>query len=160
MTHQRETQVRWRSEGRCIICGDPAVPAKRKTADGLSGHCRKHLDAVRDRATAKRDLARRKPVRRGNAKLTLRVLNGHSKDCQPGPVGGRWKVRSRDFAALMPDDARAGGLIPIHRRSSWGDKRGESYRFVLLVCNSTVGCPASALVRLEDIEFAAERILD
>jgi hypothetical protein len=91
-----------------------------------------------------------KNIRRGHAKLLVHVLNPHSKDCRPGPVGGRWKV----------DCDRVHELIPFHRRSYRGDHRGESWKFLLLRCNSMPGCPASALVRLEDIEFAAENILD
>ena len=166
MSRQRDIQKGFRAEGRCITCGEPAVPSnpksKRKSKDGLSPYCQKHLDAMNARARARNATRQiRKPaVRTGDAKLTMRMLNSHSKDCKPERQGWRWHIRARDFAALLPESSRAHGLIPVHKRSFWGDMRGDGYRFVLLVCNSTLDCPASALVRLEDIEFAAEGILD
>jgi len=150
MTHQRATQKRYQAEGRCITCGKPAGPAKRK--EGKSLYCVEHREAMNARARRRYDSGRvRKPaVRTVDAKLTMRVLNSHSKNCKPARAGWRWKV----------DGDRAHELIPFFRRSFFGDMRGDGWRFILLVCNSTIGCPASALVRLEDIELAAEGVLD
>ncbi len=156
MSRQRDIQKGFRAEGRCIICGVPAVPtnpkSKRKSKDGLSPYCQKHLDAMNARARARNATRQvRKPaVRHVETNLMMRLLNSHPKDCKPERPGWRWKI----------DGDRAHELIPFCRRSFFGDMRGDGYRFILLVCNSTLRCPGSALVRLEDIEFAAERILD
>jgi hypothetical protein len=92
-----------------------------------------------------------KNIQRGSANLTVRVLSPHSKHCQrDAPFGGKWKI----------DRDRNHELIPFHRRSFWGDHRGAGWNFMLLRCNSAIDCRASAFVRLEDIEFGVELILE
>lgn len=91
-----------------------------------------------------------KNLRTGKAPLMIRVLNAHSKNCAPERVGWRWKIERDNYHEL----------IPFHKRSFWGDMRGNGYSFVLLRCNSTPGCPASALMRIDDFELAVENLLD
>lgn len=49
VSRQRKKQIAWRSQGRCIICGDPALPSTRFGTGGVSAHCLRHLVAARER---------------------------------------------------------------------------------------------------------------
>jgi hypothetical protein len=44
VSHQRKTQLRYKRDGKCEICGDPLV---------TKNHCLKHAEAVRERRRQK-----------------------------------------------------------------------------------------------------------
>jgi hypothetical protein len=48
ISRQRRLQLRWRAAGRCVNCGKPGAPSKRKGAGGVSRFCSKHLIAARE----------------------------------------------------------------------------------------------------------------
>jgi hypothetical protein len=49
VSRQRKRQIKWRAQGRCVNCGQPALPSTRKGSGGFGALCLKHRIASRER---------------------------------------------------------------------------------------------------------------